>query len=363
MRLKALLLSLGLIAGQLVHAQYVSRTQVLPPTPEQFRSLLAGYLDTLRTQAGIPGMAAAIVEDKDVLWSQAFGNRDVAALDATRTDTPFHLDGLTELFTASMVLRCIDRGQITLDDRVGGFTPSFYDPNATVRQVLTHTSGTPGNLTFSYYLPRLDALKFVVETCSGMTFHQAFRALTEQLGMLTDTVPGPDAASTDLSNADIAPPSTRDRYQSILQRLAVPYSVSAPGAAAVSRYSVTMLGAASGLISSVLDFAKFDIALRNGLIVSDAMLQAAWTNPVNTNGTVLPHGMGWFVQTYNGEPVVWQFGVQSNAASSLVITLPNRKVTFVLLANSDGLAKPDSLSAGDVTVSPFAKVFLGLVVK
>jgi hypothetical protein len=35
----------------------------------------------------------------------------------------------------------------------------------------------------------------------------------------------------------------------------------------------------------------------------------------------------------------------------------------VLVANSDGLAKPESLAAGDVTVSPFARVFLGLVAK
>jgi hypothetical protein len=93
------------------------------------------------------------------------------------------------------------------------------------------------------------------------------------------------------------------------------------------------------------------------------MLASAWKNPVNSNGQLLPHGMGWFVQTYNGEPVVWQYGIDPNASSSLVLTLPNRNVTLILLANSDGLAKPASLSAGDVTVSPFARVFLGLVVK
>jgi hypothetical protein len=73
--------------------------------------------------------------------------------------------------------------------------------------------------------------------------------------------------------------------------------------------------------------------------------------------------MGWFVQSYNGETVVWQFGSDINASSSLVMTLPARGITFILVANSDGLAKPASLAAGDVTVSPFARVFLGLVVK
>jgi hypothetical protein len=45
------------------------------------------------------------------------------------------------------------------------------------------------------------------------------------------------------------------------------------------------------------------------------------------------------------------------------MTLPARGITLILVANSDGLAKPASLAGGDVTVSPFARVFLGLVVK
>jgi hypothetical protein len=69
------------------------------------------------------------------------------------------------------------------------------------------------------------------------------------------------------------------------------------------------------------------------------------------------------VQSYNGELIVWQFGSDTNASSSLVMTLPARGITLILVANSDGLAKPASLAGGDVTVSPFARVFLGLVVK
>jgi hypothetical protein len=42
--------------------------------------------------------------------------------------------------------------------------------------------------------------------------------------------------------------------------------------------------------------------------------------------------------------------------------VPARGVTLVLLANSNGLVKPYPLAAGDVTVSPFAQLFLRLVV-
>ena len=44
------------------------------------------------------------------------------------------------------------------------------------------------------------------------------------------------------------------------------------------------------------------------------------------------------------------------------MTVPARRLTLILFANSDGLAKLFPLTAGDVTVSPFAKVFLRLFV-
>ena len=43
----------------------------------------------------------------------------------------------------------------------------------------------------------------------------------------------------------------------------------------------------------------------------------------------------------------------------MVITVPGRGLTLILLANSNGLAKGFNLTAGDVSVSPFAKAFLG----
>jgi len=345
----------------LVQGPFV-RLQALPPTRDQLLSLLGGYLEALRVQTGIPALAAAVVGDTELWWVQPFGQQDIESVAPTKADAAFHFDGLTQLVTASMVLQCADQHRLSLDTPIGVFTPSSPDANATVAQVLTHTSGAAGNLTFNYNTARLSSLRFVVETCTGMTFRQAFRATIERLGMM-DSVPGPDAASTTLSNADVAPPDTARRYVDVLGRLAMPYAVNAQLAATRSQYNVTTLGAAGGLVSNVFDFAKFDLALRSQVLFSADTLAAAWRNPVNSSGQLLPHGMGWFVQTYNGEPLVWQYGVDPNAASSLVLTLPNRNVTLILLANSDGLAKPSTLSAGDVTVSPFARVFLGLVVK
>ena len=37
----------------------------------------------------------------------------------------------------------------------------------------------------------------------------------------------------------------------------------------------------------------------------------------------------------------------------MLLTLPRRGLTLILLANSQGLARPFSLSEGDITVSPW----------
>jgi hypothetical protein len=43
------------------------------------------------------------------------------------------------------------------------------------------------------------------------------------------------------------------------------------------------------------------------------------------------------------------------------VKLPDRKLTFILLANSDGLSAPFELTSGNLTRSLFATLFLRLV--
>jgi len=355
----ALLLSLVLLQSP---SALFQSSSALPPTRDQLLSLFGAYFEALRQQAGIPGMAAAIVGDTDIIWDQGFGLQDIGNGIATRADTPFHFDGLTQPLTATILLRCMEEGRLRLDVPLSQYLGSAPEPNATVAQLLSHSSGPPTNQTFSYNLARLEPLKALMPACFDRSFRQAFRDLLLDRLAMVDSMPGPDAALPSLPPAELATPADADRYNRVLMRLAAPYAVSAQGTTG-SHYSVTTLGAGTGLISTVRDFAKFDLALRQGILVRSDTLAAAWTPPVGSNGLPLPHGMGWFVQSYNGEPLVWQFGSDTNASSSLLLTLPARGLTLILVANSDGLAKPASLVGGDITVSPFARVFLGLVVK
>jgi CubicO group peptidase (beta-lactamase class C family) len=348
---RALAAILTLTLVQVPAAPPVQGPAALPPSTDQLFALFGTYLESLRTQAGIPGLAAAIVDSNGVAWEQAFGEMDVARQAVTRTDTPFHLDGLTQVFAATLVLQCVEEGRLTLDTPIKTFNASSPDANATVGQILTHTSGDPNNPTFSYHPERYNVLASVVATCTGKSFRVAVANMLDRSAMF-DSVPGPDAPSDPQLPANVA------RYRMVLNRLAAPYSVDGQGRATPSQYPAGTLTPSGGLISTVLNYAQFDRGLRVGYILRSDTLAAAWRTP---NGS--PHGYGWFVQNYNGDQVVWQFGMGANASSSLVVTLPGRGITLIMLANSDGLAKPASLAGGDITVSPFARMFFQVMVK
>jgi CubicO group peptidase (beta-lactamase class C family) len=321
-------------------------------------SRFGDYLEALRVQAGIPGLAAAIVGPNEVIWEHAFGQQDVERNIVTRLDTPFHLDGTTQIVAASLAMRCAADGWLSLDDRVAKFAPTSPDAGATLRELLTHTTATPGGLTFSYRPDRLTPIAAAISECTETSFRAGVANLVERMAMM-DSVPGADVAQLAPGTEQFTA-STLQRYKAILGRLATPYSVNAANRATPSSYTARTLTPASGFISTIQDLEKFDLALKNGFVVRPDALALEWTPPNDSFGRALPHAYGYFVQSYNNEKVVWQFGVGDNASSSMIVTLPWRATTLILLANSQGLVRPLPLAAGDVTVSPFARLFLSI---
>jgi CubicO group peptidase (beta-lactamase class C family) len=247
-----------------------------------------------------------------------------------------------------------------LNDPVSKYVPASADGSSTLRMLLTHTVAGAGGLTFSYRLDRLAPLAAAIPVCTDMSFRASVSGLLDRLGM-ADSVPGPDAATL-TPGADGISAAAIQRYAAAMNRLAVPYTVDGNRRPTASTYAARTLTPSSGLVTTTRDLAKFDVALKNGIVMRAETLSAAWTPPVGANGAPLPHGTGWFVQPYNGEPIVWQFG-ESSVSSSMVIIAPRRSLTLILLANSAGLTQGLGLAAGDLNTSPFARVFLSLFVR
>ncbi len=344
----------------------VTALLLLARLPLQANDLLyvrfADYLESLRVQAGIPGLAAAIVGPTDILWEGGFGFQDLEHALPMRSDTPVHLDGLTQVFTAATLLRCAEEGRLSIDQPIGAFVANTPEPGATIRDLLSHTSD--GGVTFNYRPERLDVLAEPVQECTQEFYRQTAAHLLERLSMI-NSVPGVDVLGFTAPQDGAPTDAERQRFAGVLGRLATPYVVDAQRRATPSQYPSTRLTASQGLVSSVRDYAQFDLALKSGVLLLPESLAAAWQPRVDGAGRALPHGLGWFVRIFNGELVVWQFGSggDQGGASSLVITLPARGITLILLANSTGLVKSFPLASGDVTTSPFGRAFLTLFTK
>jgi len=201
--------------------------------------------------------------------------------------------------TAVLVMQLAEEGRLTLDTNI--------------RQILSHTSdGTPG-AEYLYNSAIFDSLTPVIEKAGGKPFAE----------QLTDRIFKPL-----LMGQTTAPPKTH---------------------------------AANGVISTTADLAKYAIALDGNHLVSAKSKAAMFTPTKSTRGEVLPYGLGWFSQMYMNELVVWHFG-QDPDAGSLLLRIPARKLTLIVLSDSAVISDAARLLNGNVARSPIALAFFKDVV-
>jgi CubicO group peptidase (beta-lactamase class C family) len=321
-------------------------------------SLFERYLEPLRQQWGIPGLSVAIVRGDGIVWERGFGLKDVDTGVPATPDTPYLLGDLAQVLGSTVLLKtCVDEGYLELGDRVTRWVPEYPDPLATVEDLLSHTT-TAGS--FQYDPVRSAALTGVVEECVDQPYPQVLaREIFDRFGM-GGSVPATSVGALTSTAPPLFLSATLDRYDNVLRQAAPPYRIDR-GRAFRSDVPSRLATTAGDVVASVRDLARFDAALRTGALLSEATLTRAWTQS-RAHGTVVPAGLGWFVQNYQGEPVIWQFGQVKDGASSLLVHLPRRDLTLILLANSDGLSSPFALGTGDITVSAFARLFLRLFI-
>jgi hypothetical protein len=114
---------------------------------------------------------------------------------------------------------------------------------------------------------------------------------------------------------------------------------------------------AAGLTGSAVDYVRFSIAMDRDALLSPAMKAVAYAPTVLPGGGVSPYALGWFSTEYKGVRVIWHYGYWM-ANSSLVIKIPSRGLTYVVLSNSDQLSARYRLANGKLEQSPWAAAFL-----
>jgi CubicO group peptidase (beta-lactamase class C family) len=101
--------------------------------------------------AGTPAMAALVLRDGKVVAAFATGMADPAAEQEAGLDTVFPAGSITKLLTAALVMKQVEDGRLDLDVPVNSYLApdeQIIDKDgrqvpATLRQILSHTSGLP----------------------------------------------------------------------------------------------------------------------------------------------------------------------------------------------------------------------------
>jgi CubicO group peptidase (beta-lactamase class C family) len=346
----------GAIVSAIVFVVCADPSAQLTSDREQRIALFTRYLEPLRIQAGIPGLSAAITSEGRIIWESGLGFADVEAKVAAAPHTPYPVASITKTFTSTLLMQCTEQGRLNLDAPIRTYTTTVPDANATVRHVLAMASDAAAGSTYRYDGDRFTALTPVVEGCTGVAYRVALaRQILDRLGM-SDSVPGHDLeAVTDAASSPFDP-ATLTRYRAVLTRIAKPYAVR-NGRPTPSEYPPKGINAAAGLVSTVRDLARYDAAIDDHVLMSSSTQLAAWTPFRLASGRDAPYALGWFAQSTVAGRAVWHYG-QWPTFSSLILKLPDRGMTLILLANSDGLSSRFPLASGDVTVSPFARAFI-----
>jgi len=319
--------------------------------------------DSLRQAARIPGLAIAIVRDTTIVLARGLGYADVERRIAVTPETPFDIASVTKPIAAVVALRLAERGRLDLDRRMSsyaGFDAFCRDARArggiffrdflcdthpiTLRQVMSMSvNGVPG-MRFWY---------------NPISYSWASRPMMQVT----------DSSFSDLVTAHVFHPADMTRSARIHRALplradlgadlAKPYHADSTGTVVPSAPPGPQGdGAGGGVISTVRDLARFDIALTRGRLLNAASRAAMWTAGRSHSGELLPYGIGWFVEEHEGEQLLWHTGLWEEKYSALYLKVPARKLTLILLANSDGLRWEKRLDEGGAVRSPFARAFL-----
>jgi CubicO group peptidase (beta-lactamase class C family) len=309
-------------------------------------------MEQLRQELKIPGMAAAIVWGKTIAWSRGFGYSNEEKGIVITPDTPFRIASLTKTFTAVVVMQLAQKGKIDLDLPVKQYgIEAKNGDRITVRHLLSHTSEYKPGSYYRYSGWRYGWLSRIIKNTTGQCFGDL--VLERIIHPLNLTATAPCCPELGQNNCRY----DSQQFTSIFERQTKVYRTRVGGATVPSQYRYAF-NTAGGLVSTVLDMAMFAMAVDSGQLLNAASRKSMFTPFESSSGRRLPHGLGWFCQTFRGIDLHWHYGHHTDAVSTLILKIPQRAMTFIVFANSDKLSEPFSLHNGNVLNSPAALLLL-----
>jgi CubicO group peptidase (beta-lactamase class C family) len=307
------------------------------------------YLEREREALGFPGLSLAVVRDGRVVKARGYGLASLELGVPATKESVYEIGSLTKQFTATAVMMLVEEGRIRLDDSLARFFPDGpgWWKEITLRHLLHHTSGilnytdvgdflalgrtdftrerilellyalpsefAPG-ATWSYSNTGYYLLGMVIEKASGRSYWE----------FLEERIFGP-----------LGMRSTRSADpRAIVPNRAAGYGKAKGGLENRAPLTPSAAGAAGAILSTAVDLARWDAALRGRKLVGASSLREMWTPSRVTGGGVapVPYGFGWATSDHRGRRAVLHGG-GTPGHSSVIYRALDEGLTVILLAN------------------------------
>lgn len=323
-----------------------------PPTYADAIKAIERSIERERTEAGIPGLSVAVIDDQTLVRARGFGHANLARTRLAGPDTIYRVGSVSKLFTDIAVMQLVEGGKLDLDAPVAKYLPDFKPDNpsgkpVTLRQLMAHRSGLvreppvgnyfdPDGPSLDKTVTSLNGIPLVYEPGSKTKYSNAAIAVVGQVVEKVDGRPFATAVRervlVPLGMTASAFEPTPDVERHLSEALMWTYhgrEFPAP--------TFELGGAPAGsLYSSVTDLARFASALFAGgkPILKEASLREMLTPQFVEKGAKEGFGLGFMLGDLEGRRRVGHGGAIYGFSTELAL-LPDEKLGVVVVANKD----------------------------
>jgi CubicO group peptidase (beta-lactamase class C family) len=317
------------------------------------------YIVKSMSRQHIPGLSLVILRDGKIIKAKGYGLASIQFHVPASPETVYELASATKPLVATAIMMLVQDGKVSLDDKISTYIDNTPDAwkSITVRNLLTQTSGIKDyandlHQDFQWDTPPEKIVQAVMSAPLNFAPGDKWSYSNTGyvlLGMIIQKVSGQtyDAFLDERVFKPLGMKNTRrDVPDDVVPNRAIGYLWTGPGGlrdADFLKYTITHQGD-SGILSTVLDLAKWDVAFSTAGILTPSTRDLMWT-PVRLNdGSTHGYGLGWFVESVNGHRHIFHPGGLPGTSTN-ISNYPEDKLTVILLANG-GAAYMQALDLG-----------------
>jgi len=147
MHVNKLMATIERIAYGLLLATHLAHASPTQPASTEASKAFDSIVAEQMKASGIVGLAAAIIVNNQVVWTQGYGLADQALGRPFTTDTIMNVGSISKPFLGVAMMRAVHEGKLSLDEDINTYlpfrvvNPHYPEAIITLRHLATHTSG------------------------------------------------------------------------------------------------------------------------------------------------------------------------------------------------------------------------------